>query len=39
VPHDGTQEPNTIAQVLENGYMLKDRVLREAQVAVVKKPE
>jgi len=32
------KEPGTVAQVLKTGYMLNDRVLRPADVGVVKKP-
>ena len=32
------KEPGTVAQVLKVGYMLNDRVLRPADVGVVKKP-
>jgi molecular chaperone GrpE len=31
--------PNTVVQVLESGYMMYDRVLRPARVAVSKTPE
>jgi molecular chaperone GrpE len=34
-----TSEPNTIVQVLEHGFMLHDRVLRPASVAVACRPE
>ena len=32
-------EPGTIVQELQPGYMIKDRLLRPAMVAVAKKPE
>ena len=32
-------EPGTIVQELQSGYMIKDRLLRPAMVAVAKKPE
>ncbi len=32
-------EPGTIMQELQSGYMIKDRLLRPAMVAVAKKPE
>ena len=35
VPSD--QEPNTIVDVLQKGYLLKDRVLRDAVVVVAQK--
>jgi molecular chaperone GrpE len=31
-------EPDHIAQLIKGGYMLKDRVLRPAQVGTSKKP-
>jgi molecular chaperone GrpE (heat shock protein) len=31
-------EPNTIAQLLKPGFMLKERVLRAAQVGVCQAP-
>ena len=31
--------PNTVTQVLEHGYMIHDRVLRPARVAVSAAPE
>ena len=37
VPNDGSMEPNSIAQVVETGYMIHDRVLRDAKVGVVEK--
>lgn len=37
MPVEG-KEPGTVAQVLKVGYMLNDRVLRPADVGVVKKP-
>ena len=30
----GDQKPDTVVQVLQSGYMLKDRVLRPAMVVV-----
>ncbi len=35
----GDAEPGTIVQEMQAGYMLKDRLLRPAMVAVAKKPE
>merc|ERR1711907_479786 len=35
---DPDKEPGTVAQVIKTGYMLHDRVLRPAEVGVVKKP-
>ena len=32
-------EPGTIVQEMQAGYMLKDRLLRPAMVAVAKKPD
>jgi molecular chaperone GrpE len=32
------QEPDTIADVLEEGYTIKDRLLRPARVSVVEQP-
>jgi molecular chaperone GrpE len=32
-------EPGTVLQELQAGYMIKDRLLRAAMVAVSKKPE
>ena len=37
VPNDAA-EPGTIVEELQSGYMLKDRLLRPALVAVAKKP-
>lgn len=37
VPSD--EEPGTIVQELQAGYMIKDRLLRPAMVAVAKKPD
>lgn len=37
VPHDA--EPGTIVQEMQAGYMIKDRLLRPAMVAVAKKPD
>jgi molecular chaperone GrpE len=34
---DPEREPGTIAQVIEDGYMIHDRLLRPARVAVVKR--
>lgn len=36
---DGDAEPGTIVQEMQAGYMLKDRLLRPAMVAVAKKPD
>ena len=33
------QEPGTIVQEMQAGYMIKDRLLRPAMVAVAKKPD
>ncbi|MET0127252.1 MAG: nucleotide exchange factor GrpE [Solirubrobacterales bacterium] len=38
VPH-GEAEPGTIVQELQAGYLIKDRLLRPAMVAVAKKPD
>ncbi len=38
VPSD-EQEPGTIVQEMQAGYMIKDRLLRPAMVAVAKKPD
>ncbi|RGP40558.1 Protein GrpE [Altererythrobacter insulae] len=38
VPTD-EQEPGTIVQEMQSGYMIKDRLLRPAMVGVAKKPE
>jgi molecular chaperone GrpE len=35
----GDAEPGTIVQEMQAGYMIKDRLLRPAMVAVAKKPE
>jgi molecular chaperone GrpE len=32
-------EPGTVVQELQVGYMIKDRLLRPAMVAVAKKPD
>ena len=32
-------EPGTIVQEMQSGYMIKDRLLRPAMVAVAKKPD
>lgn len=37
IPSD--EEPGTIVQELQPGYMIKDRLLRPAMVAVAKKPD
>jgi molecular chaperone GrpE len=37
VPTDEA-EPGTVVQVMQPGYMLKDRLLRPAMVGVAKKP-
>jgi molecular chaperone GrpE len=34
---DETKEPNTVGTVIKEGYMLKERVLRPAQVGTIKK--
>jgi len=38
IPVEG-KEPGTVAMVMKTGYMLKDRVLRPADVGVVMQPE
>ena len=38
VPH-AEAEPGTVIQELQAGYMIKDRLLRPAMVAVAKKPD
>ncbi|MEP6868397.1 MAG: nucleotide exchange factor GrpE [Novosphingobium sp.] len=38
VPNDSV-EPGTVLQELQAGYMIKDRLLRPAMVAVAKKPD
>jgi molecular chaperone GrpE len=38
VPTD-QQAPGTIVQELQPGYLIKDRLLRPAMVAVAKKPD
>ncbi len=35
---DPSKEPGTVGQVLKEGYLIHDRVLRAAQVGCVKKP-
>jgi molecular chaperone GrpE len=35
---DATVEPNTVTQVLQKGYLLKDRMLRPARVMVARAP-
>ena len=35
----GNEEPGTIVQEMQAGYMIRDRLLRPALVAVAKKPE
>jgi molecular chaperone GrpE len=37
VPSDSA-EPGTIVQEMQSGWMIKDRLLRPAMVAVAKKP-
>ena len=37
MPHEA--EPGTVIQELAAGYMIKDRLLRPAMVAVAKKPD
>jgi molecular chaperone GrpE len=37
VPSD--QEPGTIVEEMQAGYMMKDRLLRPALVGVAKKPD
>jgi molecular chaperone GrpE len=37
--HDDAVEPNTVLEVLQKGYQLRDRLLRPAQVVVAKRPE
>jgi len=32
-------EPGTVVQEMQAGYMIKDRLLRPAMVAVAKKPD
>ncbi|MFQ5418099.1 MAG: nucleotide exchange factor GrpE [Myxococcota bacterium] len=36
---DGSVEPNTVVQVLQKGYQLRDRLLRPSRVIVAKEPE
>jgi molecular chaperone GrpE len=36
---DGTVDPNTVTQVLQKGYQLRERLLRPARVMVAKAPE
>ncbi len=38
IPH-AEAEPGTIVQEMQSGYMIKDRLLRPAMVAVAKKPD
>ena len=38
VPH-AEAEPGTVVQEMQSGYMIKDRLLRPALVAVAKKPD
>jgi molecular chaperone GrpE len=33
------KEPGTVVQEIQSGYMIKDRLLRPALVAVAKKPD
>jgi molecular chaperone GrpE len=35
----GDAEPGTVVQEMQSGYMIKDRLLRPAMVAVAKKPD
>ena len=35
---DADAEPNTVVQVFQKGYLLNDRVIRPAMVAVAKAP-
>ncbi|MEP5487518.1 MAG: nucleotide exchange factor GrpE, partial [Parasphingorhabdus sp.] len=35
----GDEEPGTIVQEMQAGYVIKDRLLRPAFVGVAKKPE
>ena len=35
----GEQEPGTVVQEMQSGWMIKDRLLRPAMVGVAKKPE
>ena len=35
----GEAEPGTVVQEMQSGYMIKDRLLRPAMVAVAKKPD
>jgi hypothetical protein len=36
---DPSQPPGTVKEVVEQGYTIRDRLLRPARVAVVKEPE
>jgi molecular chaperone GrpE len=36
---DATKDPNTVAQIVQNGYKIKERVLRPAQVGATVKPD
>jgi molecular chaperone GrpE len=36
---DSAEPPNTVVQVFQKGYLLNDRVLRPAMVAVAKPKE
>jgi molecular chaperone GrpE len=38
IPTDGA-EPGTIVEEMQAGYMMKDRLLRPALVAVAKRPD
>ena len=38
IPHDEA-EPGTVVQIMQRGYMIKDRLLRPSLVGVAKKPE
>jgi molecular chaperone GrpE len=37
--HETEQPPGSVVRVLENGYMLRDRLLRPARVVVAKSPQ
>jgi molecular chaperone GrpE len=36
---DASKEPTTIGQIMKDGYKLKDRVIRAAQVGTIKAPQ
>ena len=36
---DGSVAPNTVIEVLQKGYRLRDRLLRPSRVIVAKEPE